>query len=121
MVKELHRANDGVYGVRKMWHAMNRAGWNVGRDQVARLMRLAGISGVVRGRTPHTTIPATVPAHRPDLVNRNFGATAPNQLWVADITYIRTASGFCYTAFITDALCRKIIGWSTRTTMRTTH
>lgn len=95
---------------------MARAGWNVGRDQVARLMRLAGISGVVRGRKPHTTIPATVPDHRPDLVKRNFQVDAPNQLWVADITYVRTASGLCYTAFITDAFCRKIVGWSTRTT-----
>lgn len=119
VVKELHRANYGVYGVRKMWHAMARAGWNVGRDQVARLMRLAGISGVVRGRKPHTTIPAKVPDHRPDLVKRNFQVDAPNQLWVADITYVRTTSGFCYTAFITDAFCRKIVGWSTRTTMRT--
>ncbi len=119
VVKELHQANYGVYGVRKMWHAMARAGGDVGRDQVARLMRLAGVSGVVRGRKPSTTIPAKVPDHRPDLVNRNFRVHAPNQLWVADITYVRTTNGFCYTAFVTDAFSRKIVGWSTRTTMRT--
>src|SRR5699024_2992093 len=119
VVKELHRANYGVYGVRKMWHAMARAGWNVGRDQVARLMRLAGISGVVRGRKPHTTIPPKVPDHRPDLVKRNFQVGAPTQLWVADITYGRTTSGLCYTAFITDAVCRRIRGWARRTTVRT--
>src|SRR5690625_2543071 len=98
VVKDLHQANDGVYGVRKMWHAMVRAGWEVGPDQVARLMRLAGISGVVRGRKPHTTMAAQVPDHRPDLVNRDFAVNAPNRLWVADITYVRTTSGFCYTA-----------------------
>src|SRR5690625_1268550 len=79
VVKELHQANYGVYGVRKMWHAMTRAGWDVGRDQVARLMRLAGLSGVVRGRKPRTTVPATVPDHRPDLVNRDSGVTAPHR------------------------------------------
>ena len=119
VVKELHQANDGVYGVAKMWHAMTRAGWEVGRDQVARLMRFAGISGVVRGRKPRTTVSAKVPDHRPDLVNRNFKVHAPHQLWVADITYVRTTSGLCYTAFVTDAFSRKIVGWSTRTTMRT--
>ncbi|WGH90586.1 IS3 family transposase [Auritidibacter ignavus] len=119
VVKELHQANYGVYGVRKMWHAMRRAGWDVGRDQVARLMCLAGLSGVVRGRKPRTTIAAKVSDLRPDLVNRDFGVTAPNRLWVADITYVRTTSGFCYTAFVTDAFSRKIVGWSTRTTMRT--
>src|SRR5699024_9378402 len=116
IVKELHQANYGVYGVRKMWHAMARAGWEVGRDQVARLMRLAGLRGVIRGRKPHTTIAAKVPDHRPDLVNRDFVVKAPNRLWVADITYVRTTSGFCYTAFVTDAFSRKIVGWSTRTT-----
>jgi len=94
----------GSMGVRKMWHAMTRAGWDVGRDQVARLMRLAGIRGVVRGRKPRTTSPAKVPDHRPDLVNRNFKVNAPHPLWVADITYVRTTTGFCYTAFVTDAL-----------------
>lgn len=119
VLKELHQVNYGVYGVRKMWHAMARAGWEVGRDQVARLMRLAGLAGVVRGRKPHTTIAAKVPDHRPDLVKRNFKVSAPNQLWVADITYVRTTNGFCYTAFVTDAFSRRIVGWSTRTTMRT--
>lgn len=102
-----------------MWHAMTRAGWEVGRDQVARLMRLAGLRGVIRGRKPHTTIATKIPDHRPDLVNRDFQVDAPNRLWVADITYVRTTSGFCYTAFVTDAFSRKIVGWSTRTTMRT--
>jgi transposase InsO family protein len=102
-----------------MWHAMRRAGWEVGRDQAARLMRLAGSSGVGRGRKPRTIIAAKVPDHRPNLVNRDFAVKVPNRLWVADITYVRTTGGFCYIAFITDAFRRKIVGWSTRITMHT--
>lgn len=118
-VKRVHAANYGVYGVRKMWHAMRRAGWDIGRDQTARLMRLAGVTGVVRGRKPRTTVPTPVPDHRPDLVMRDFKAPAPNRLWVADITYVRTSCGFVYTAFIIDAYSRRITGWATRSSMST--
>lgn len=118
-VERIHAENYSVYGVRKMWHAMIRAGWDVGRDQVARLMRLAGVKGVRRGRNPVTTRPAPSPDRRPDLVQRHFKADAPNRLWVADITYVRTLSGFVYTAFVTDVFSRKIVGWSTRSTMST--
>ncbi|MCT1585820.1 IS3 family transposase, partial [Corynebacterium sanguinis] len=111
--------NFSVYGVRKMWKAMQRAGWDIGRDQTARLMKLAGIQGRRRGRTPITTLRADVPDCRPDLVNRDFTASAPHRLWVADITYVRTLSGFAYTAFITDAYSRKIVGVATRASMRT--
>ena len=111
--------NFSVYGVRKMWKAMQRAGWDIGRDQTARLMKLAGIQGRRRGRTPITTLRADVPDCRPDLVNRDFTAPAPHRLWVADITYVRTLSGFAYTAFITDAYSRKIVGVATRASMRT--
>ena len=131
VVKELHQANYGVYGVRKMWHAMTRAGWDVGRDQVARLMRLAGVSGVVRGRKPSTTSPAKVPDQWPDLVNRNFRVHAPHQLWVADITYVRTTSGLLFRV-CTDASavdcglvdltilyrCAAVGRWSTRCSAR---
>lgn len=98
---------------------MRRQGWDIGRDQCARLMRNAGLRGVVRGRKPHTTQASPVPDHRPDLVERNFQASGPNRLWVADITYVRTTSGFCYTAFVIDAFSRRIAGWATRATMRT--
>ena len=118
-LKKIHARNYGVYGVRKMWHATKRAGWNIGRDQVARLMKIAGISGVRRGRVPVTTRPAPVPDTRQDLVSREFKASRPNELWVADITYVRTLSGFIYTAFVTDAYSRKIVGWSTKSTMTT--
>ncbi|WP_375544711.1 IS3 family transposase, partial [Brevibacterium luteolum] len=120
VIKDLHARNYGVYGVRKMWHAMRRSGWKIGRDQVARLMRQAGISGVVRGRKPRTTVPGRTPDERPDLVMRDFKAPAPNRLWVADITYVRTSYGFVYTAFVIDAYSRRIAGWATRSSM-TTH
>lgn len=116
---EVHARNYGVYGKRKMWKAMVRDGWEIGREQTARLMRQAGLHGIRRGRKPVTTCPSRTVDERPDLVDRNFDATAPNQLWVADTTYVRTTSGFCYTAFVTDVFSRKIVGWSTRSTMRT--
>ncbi|GAA1491643.1 transposase InsO family protein [Brachybacterium sacelli] len=118
-IRRIHAENYGVYGARKIWHAMRREGWDIGRDQCARLMRKAGLHGVIRGRTPRTTQPSPLPDGRPDLVERNFEAPAPNRLWVADITYVRTTSGFCYTAFVIDAFSRRIAGWATRATMRT--
>lgn len=118
-LERIHAENYGVYGVRKMWHAARRAGWNIGRDQVYRLMRKAGIQGAHRGCKPITTRPAKEPDTRPDLVQRNFTAEAPNRLWVADFTYVRTCSGFCYTAFITDVFSRKIVGWGVSSTMHT--
>lgn len=118
-LEKIHAKNYGVYGVRKMWHAAKRAGWDIGRDHVARLMKIAGIEGVRRGRTPITTRPAAEVDSRPDLVNRHFKANRPNQLWVADITYVRTLSGFVYTAFVTDVYSRKIVGWATRSSMKT--
>ena len=71
-IQRIHAANYGVYGVRKMWHALRREGWDIGRDQTARLMRIAGVSGALRGRNPVTTVGARTPDHRPDLVERNF-------------------------------------------------
>ena len=118
-IRAIHAANYGIYGVRKMWHAMRRAGWDIGRDQTARLMRKAGVTGAVRGRKPTTTFRAAVVDHRPDLVKRNFKAPAPGRLWVADITYVRTIAGFVYTAFVTDVFSRRIVGWATRSTMTT--
>ena len=107
--------NFGVYGIRKMGHA-RRSGWKVGRDQVARIMRIAGIAGARRGRTPVTTRQSQAVDLRQGLVKRSFNAGKPNELWVADITYVRTISGFVYTAFVTDVFSRKIVGWATRWT-----
>ena len=118
-LRRIHAENYSVYGVRKMHHAMARAGWEIGRDQVARLMKLAGVEGVRRGRKPITTRPTGEPDARPDLVERRFTAEGPHQLWVADITYVRTISGFCYVAFITDVYSRRIVGWAVSGSLHT--
>ena len=118
-VQRIHQENYSVYGVRKMWHAMQHAGWDVGRDQVARLMKIAGLQGVRRGRKPVTTHPEAGDDQRPDLVERRFVADRPQQLWVADITYVRILTGFCYVAFITDVFSRRIVGWAVAPTLHT--
>ena len=79
-LKRIHAENYGVYGVRKMHHAMRRAGWEIGRDQISRLMKLAGMEGVRRGHKPITTRPAGEPDARPDLVERRFAAEGPHRL-----------------------------------------
>ena len=119
-IKRIHQENYSVYGVPKMHHAMLRAGWQIGRDQVARLMRIAGVQGVRRGRTPVTTRPAEKPDTRLDLVERRFTAEGPNQLWVADITYVRILTGMCYVAFITEVHTRRIVGWAVSAHLHTT-
>ncbi len=113
-----HAANYGVYGARKMWKHLHRLDRPVGRCRVERLMRTAGLHGVVRGRAKRTTIPGKDGARAGDLVNRAFTATAPNQLWVADFTYVRTWAGFTYVAFVIDVFSRMIVGWKADTTMR---
>jgi putative transposase len=113
-------ANYRVYGARKLWKAARRAGHDVGRDQVARLMRTLGIQGVRRGRRWVTTRPDAAAARHPDLVKRDFTATAPNQLWVTDVTYVATWSGVAYVCFIVDAFSRMIVGWRVASHMRTT-
>ncbi|MGO0603591.1 IS3 family transposase [Brevibacterium linens] len=118
-IRRLHAENYGVYGYRKMHQAMRRAGWEIGRDQTARLMKVAGLEGVRRGRKAITTTPSGTPDHRPDLVERDFTALGPNQLWVADITYVRIPTGFCYTAFITDVCTRRIVGWAVAASLHT--
>lgn len=102
-----------------MWHALRREGIDIGREQTARLMRLAGVSGKGKGGSPITTRKANVPDLRPDLVEREFKAQGPNKLWVADITYVRTRKGFVYTAFVTDVYSRRIVGWALSDSMRT--
>jgi putative transposase len=120
-IKRVWDDNFQVYGAEKLWRQLGREGIAVGRDRVARLMRQLGIGGVVRGtKRPTTTTPAE-PDQRPaDLVNRDFTAPAPNRLWVADLTYVATWAGFCYTAFIIDAYSRAIVGWRVATTLRAT-
>jgi putative transposase len=117
-LQRVHAANFSVYGGRKLWRQLNRQGVQVGRDRVRRLMRRLGISGAVRGKIKRTTVPAAVAARPGDLVERRFTALAPNRLWVADLTYVATWSGFCYVAFVTDAFSRRIVGWRVSTSLR---
>jgi putative transposase len=110
-IERVWRENFCVYGARKVWLQMNREGIEVARCTVARLMREMGIEGAVRGRKFKTTIPDQA-AHRPaDLVDRDFTADRPNQLWVADLTYVATRNGYMYTAFVIDVFARMIVGW----------
>ena len=118
-ISTVHRDNYSVYGVRKMWHALRREGIDIGREHTARLMRLAGVSGKNKGRSPVTTRRSKTVDTRPDLVGREFTASGPNKLWVADITYVRTNNGFVYAAFVTDVYSRRIAGWALSDSMRT--
>lgn len=110
-IKRVWEANFQVYGVRKVWRQLQREGFTVARCTVARLMREMGLRGAVRGRRARTTVPACL-AERPlDLVERDFTAKRPNQLWVADLTYVATWRGFVYVAFVIDVFSRRIVGW----------
>jgi putative transposase len=120
VVRQLWEDNYRVYGARKIWKAAQRAGYDVGRDQVARLMRAAGIAGVRRGKRVLTTKTDRGMPRHPDLVKRNFTATAPNQLWVTDLTFVATWAGIAYVCFIIDACSRMIVGWRVASHMRTT-
>jgi putative transposase len=118
-VARLHAENYGVYGVRKMHALLKRQGWDIGRDQTARLMRELDLRGVKRSKKVFTTRPDKTGAVLPkDLVNRDFTAAGPGRLWVADITYVATWSGFAYVAFVTDAYPRRIVGWNVASTLR---
>jgi putative transposase len=113
-------ANRKVYGAHKLWKAARRAGHDIGRDQVARLMRQLAIEGISRRRKKvFTTIADPDAIRAPDLVNRNFTAAAPNQLWVTDLTYVPTRSGMAYVCFIVDAFSRRIVGWRVASNMKT--
>ena len=109
---------DGTYGARKVWKQLDREGIPVARCTVERLMRNLGLYGVRRGAFKVTTTPATNVPRPADLVERDFRASRPNQLWVADITYVATWSGFVYVAFVTDVFSRKIVGWRVSRSLR---
>lgn len=111
-VYEDRRKGRRVYGARKVWKQLHREGIPVARCTTERLMSELGIRGAAaRARKPRTTIPDRAAPRPADLLERDFTAEAPNQRWVADITYVQTASGFAYTAFITDLFARAIVGW----------
>lgn len=111
--------NRRIYGARKVWRKLGREGVTVARCTVERLMRRMGLVGAVRGKRIRTTIPEEALARPADLVERDFTASRPNQLWVADLTYVATWSGFVYAAFVIDAFSRRIVGWRVSRSLRT--
>ena len=119
-IREMHEANYCAYGYRRMWIALRRQGEEVGRGRVQRLMREAGIQGAKRrGKAWRTTTPDPAAARRPDLVERDFGAAAPDRLWVGDFTYLRSWEGASFFAFVIDAFSRRVVGWQLASHMRT--
>lgn len=119
-IRELHAANYDAYGYRRMWKALRRAGEQVSRCRVQRLMRAHGIQGAKRrGKRWRTTNPDVLAQRRPDLVQRDFAAAGPNELWVADISYLRCWEGLVFFAFVLDAFSRMIVGWQLAGHLRT--
>jgi putative transposase len=112
LAQDLHRENYGAYGVRKLWHAMRHEQATVGRDQVARLMRLAGLRGHVRRQRVRTTIATPGALRSPDLVRRDWFKDAPDRIWVADFTHVLTSEGTAYVAFVQDAFSRRLLGFT---------
>ncbi len=111
--------NFRVYGARKIWRQLNREHIAVARCTVERLMRSLGLQGAVRGRWCRTTVSDDAADRPTDLVNRQFTATRPNQLWVADITFVASWMGFVYVAFIIDVFARRIVGWRVTNSLKT--
>ena len=118
-IQRIWDANRQVYGVDKVWRQLQREGLAVARCTVARLMRQRGLRGVRRGQAVRTTVPNGAAPCPGDRVNRQFRAERPNQLWVADFTYVSTWQGFVYVAFIIDVFARRIVGWRVSRSMRT--
>jgi transposase InsO family protein len=119
-IRQVWEENHQVYGPKKVWKELRRQGVRVARCTVARLMRALGLCGVSRGKARVITTRADAAAERPaDLVDRHFRATRPNQLWVADFTYVATWRGFVYVAFVIDVFARRIVGWRVSASLRT--
>jgi putative transposase len=119
-IRELHAANYYAYGYRRMWKALRRAGEQVPRCRVQRLMRSHGIQGAKRRGKPWKTTRADVQAQRrPDLVQRDFSSSRPNELWVADISYLRCWEGLVFFSFVIDVFSRMIVGWQLASHLRT--
>ena len=117
-IARLHAENYGVYGRRKMHALMRRQGWDIGRDQTERLMRLAGVRGVKKSKRVFTAKTDRTQSLPQDLVNRRSTADGPRRLWVCDVTYVATWSGFAYVAFVTDVYSRRIVGWNIAATLK---
>jgi putative transposase len=118
-IARVHGEHLGVYGARKVWRQLHREGIPVARCTVERLMGELGLRGAVRGTARRTTTPDAAATRPADLVERNFSAQRPNQLWVADLTYVATWSGFVYVALVIDAFSRYLVGWQAARSLRT--
>jgi putative transposase len=118
-ISRVHAEHFGVYGARKVWRQLHLEGIAVARCTVERLMGELHLEGVRRGKPRRTTTPDQTTARPADLVERDFSATRPNQLWVADLTYVATWSGFAYVALVIDAFSRFVVGWQASRTLRT--
>ena len=118
-IRRIHAEHFGVYGARKVWRQLHREGIAVARCTVERLMGELHLEGVRRGKLQRTTTPDAAAARPADLVERDFSAQRPNQLWVADLTYVATWSGFVYVALVIDAFSRYLVGWQAARSLRT--
>jgi putative transposase len=119
-IRRVWKEHDEAYGPRKVWKQLRREGTRVARCTVERLMREMSLRGVSRGRAWVVTTRTEVGASRPaDLVDRQFTATRPNQLWIADFTYVATWRGFVYVAFVIDVFARRIVGWRVSASLAT--
>lgn len=118
-IRELHRSNYCAYGSRRIWRQLHREGERVGRCRVERLMRQDGLSARRRGKRWQTTVTDPMAARQADLVERRFQASRPNELWVADITYVRSFQGMSYFAFVLDVYSRRIVGWQLASHLKT--
>lgn len=118
-IRVIHDESRGTYGMPRVHAELAAGGVRIGRKRVARLMRLANLEGVSRRRKTFTTVRDRDARPAPDLVERDFTATAPNQLWVADITYVPTWAGFLYLAVVLDVWSRRVVGWAMATHLRT--
>lgn len=118
-IEQIHAENYGVYGARKIHKELQRQDMEIARCTVERLMRAAGLRGISRAKGPRTKRPAAETGRPADLVERRFQATAPNRLWVADITYVRTFAGWVHAAFVIDVFSRRVVGWQVSTNLYT--
>jgi putative transposase len=118
-IARVHAEHYGVYGADKVWAQLNRERIRVARCTVERLMRQLGLRGVVRGKSPRTTWGDPASERPADLVERRFTAEAPNRLWVADLTYVKTHAGWVYVAFVIDVFSRFVVGWQASRSLRT--
>jgi putative transposase len=119
LIEQVHDESGGTYGARRITRALRRKSVAVARCTVERLMGELGLEGVIRGQRRRTTVPEPSAPRPPDLVDRDFTASRPDQLWVADMTYVRTWSGWAYVAFVLDVYSRMIVGWQVANHMRT--